>query len=310
MSLSCPLSGSFETVLIERILVKDILEIYQRQFEIDVTSEFNDKKEIGFYHSKESDLRFFYPAIAGSEVFYEMLQKLDWYYLDDKYEYACASQFIKESDSVLEIGCGKGAFAKKIKTQSYVGLEFSQEAKRLALINGISILSESIQDHAVANSERYDVVCSFQVLEHVADVNSFITASIKCLKPGGILIYSVPSADSFISATKNNILNMPPHHVSWFSDKCLEYIGKKFDLKIVDIIHEKLADIHKEWYASSIVLESLSNLLGTKFTLVERSIKYKLLSRLAQLGGWFIAKGLSDDRSLPIGHSVIVIYQN
>jgi cyclopropane fatty-acyl-phospholipid synthase-like methyltransferase len=266
-------------------------------------------EEIGFYYCRESNLRFFHPAVTGSESFYEKLQKFDWYYLDDKAEYACASQFIKESDSVLEIGSGKGAFAKKIKTQRYVGLEFSQEAQRLASMNGISILSESIQDHAIAHPEKYDVVCSFQVLEHVADLNSFIKASVGCLKPGGILIYSVPSADSFISLTKNNILNMPPHHISWFSDICLEYIGEKFNLKAINIIHEKVADIHKEWYASSIVFESLSNLLGSKFSLVERSIKYKILSKLAQRAGWFVAKGLSDERSLPIGHSVTVIYE-
>ncbi|MGV2387332.1 MAG UNVERIFIED_CONTAM: hypothetical protein LVR29_00250 [Microcystis novacekii LVE1205-3] len=51
--------------------------------------------------------------ITGSENFYEKLQVFDWYYLEEKNEYDYASQFIKPSDSVLEIGCGKGSFCSK-----------------------------------------------------------------------------------------------------------------------------------------------------------------------------------------------------
>ena len=57
------------------------------------------------------------------------MQNLEWYYMDEKDEYDYAKNFIKESDLVLEIGCGKGAFAQKISTKKYVGLEFSRKAK-------------------------------------------------------------------------------------------------------------------------------------------------------------------------------------
>jgi 2-polyprenyl-3-methyl-5-hydroxy-6-metoxy-1,4-benzoquinol methylase len=78
-----------------------------------------------------------------------------------------------------------------------VGLEFSRKAKEIAFSNGIIIENESIQSHSVAHPAKYDVVCAFQVLEHVSEIRSFIESSIKALKPGGLLIYSIPSADSF-----------------------------------------------------------------------------------------------------------------
>ena len=309
MTVFCPLSGSSNVELIEKVRTNDIIKIYEELLGFNISSELYGIEEIGFYYCKESNLRFFYPAVTGSESFYEELQKFDWYYLDDKAEYAYASNFIKELDSVLEIGSGKGAFAKKIKAQKYTGLEFSQEAKRLASMNGISILSESIQAHALANSGQYDVVCSFQVLEHIADINSFIQASIECLKPGGLLIYSVPSADSFLSVAKNNILNMPPHHVNWFSDICLTYMAEKFNLKTIDITHESLSDLHKRWYVQSIILERFCSLTGTHYSLIDRSIKHKILSGFAKVGGWLFANTLSNDGSQPNGHSVTIVYQ-
>jgi 2-polyprenyl-3-methyl-5-hydroxy-6-metoxy-1,4-benzoquinol methylase len=308
-SILCPLNGSPNTVLIEHLKTSDITALYHRQLAIDTAAEFDKAQEIGLYHCLDSDLKFFYPLVSGSENFYEKLQDIDWYYLDEKYEYDYVQKFINITDHILEIGCGSGLFAEKLSVANYCGLEFSQKAKLDAENKGIKVLNESIQVHSKSHSSAYDVVCAFQVLEHVTEIDSFIESSLVCLKPGGLLIYSVPSADSFLSAAKNNILNMPPHHVSWWSDKALRYISQKFKLEIVDIKHEPLADIHKKSYLACIVLESLSKKFNLRFSLVNQSLNYRLFAKVAEIVATFLVDGMNIPEMLPHGHSVIAVYQ-
>ncbi|MFM6346037.1 MAG: hypothetical protein ACKPFK_12940, partial [Dolichospermum sp.] len=126
IEITCPLSKSTKINLIEEVTTKDLDKQYQKMLKCDISKEFGQTEKIGLYHCLDSDLRFFHPTITASESFYEKLQKFDWYYLDEKEEYSYASQYIKSSHSILEIGCGNGAFAQKIASQNYVGLEFSQ----------------------------------------------------------------------------------------------------------------------------------------------------------------------------------------
>lgn len=313
MNRCCPLCHSENIHGIETVQVADLKKSYKKMLGDSISDEFIGIQSILFMHCEKCDLKFFNPAITGSETFYEKLQKIDWYYMDEKDEYDYAKRFIDEEDLVLEIGSGKGAFSRKIKSNNYIGLEFSSKAIDIAAKDNISILNESIQKHAVNNSNKYDVVCAFQVLEHVADIKSFIESSIKCLKPNGILIYSIPSADSFVSLAPygilNKPLNMPPHHISWWSDKALCNITDLFGIQLIDIYHEKLADIHKQWYAYTVSMRAINNLLGRTQPLLDRTLKTNILMILAHIAGFFYKQGLDDKRILPRGHSVTVVYK-
>jgi 2-polyprenyl-3-methyl-5-hydroxy-6-metoxy-1,4-benzoquinol methylase len=310
MSIVCPLSGESNVLLLEKIAAETLKKVYRQSYlKLDISSELDQVQEIGLYHCTQSDLKFFYPAVSGSEKFYEKLQKFDWYYANDKYEYEYVKDLIKQTDSVLEIGCGNGAFAEKINVQGYVGLELSEKAQKMASRKGFTVLQELVEAHAVSKPQCYDVVCAFQVLEHVADVRSFIQASVQCLKPGGLLIYSVPSADSFYALLTNNLLNIPPHHITWWSDKSLTYVADFLDLKLVSIHHEKLAPIHKKGYLAYLITQSLKKIFGIRERLLDDSILYRLLSKFSTLTSRFLEPGLQDDRALPNGHSAIVVYQ-
>jgi len=309
MSITCPLSGSQNVTPLATINTSDLVKLYRRKFGVNVAAEYGATRQLGLYHCLDSDLRFFYPMLTGSDTFYETLQKFDWYYLDEKYEYTFARDFIKNTDSVLEIGCGKGAFAQKISASQYLGLEFNQKAIDTAAAAGVTVLRQSIQAHAETHSNQYDVVCAFQVLEHVAEINEFISASLACLKEGGLLIYSIPSADSFISLVTNYILNMPPHHMSWWSDQALTHVARLFNLKVMAIQHEKLAARHRRWYASTMALASFRNWLHLNHAVLDCSLGYQVLNAAALAAGVVLSPGLVDPRLLPNGASVTVVYQ-
>lgn len=312
--IQCPLSQSSQVKLLELLDTPTVIHLYRKILKIDVSEEFDQIPQLGFYHCSVSDLKFFYPAIAGSTSFYQNLQQYPWYYADEKEEYHYAKQFIRSGDRVLEIGCGKGAFAhhlieQGISTQDYVGLEFSPDAQAMAQSQGLQVLTEPISDHAQTDPDRYNIVCAFQVLEHVVNPANFIRDSLQCLKTGGLLIFSVPSADSFIALSSNNMLNLPPHHVSWWSDQALSYVAQLFDLELVSLYHEPLAPIHLRWYAETLILQALRQQFAQPVKLLSQSKRDRLFSKVAYHGSKWLVKGLTAPEMLPRGHSVTVVYR-
>lgn len=287
MTVSCPLTQSSEVILLEKIPVKFLIERYEKLLKKDISGEFMEVQEIHLYYAKNSDIKFFHPLISGLESFYKKLQRFDWYYLDDKNEYDYASHYIRDTDKVLEVGCGKGAFSRKIKSPYYTGLEFSKDAISIASKDNIKIFNKTVENHCKNHQEHYDVVCSFQVLEHVTKpdlfIQSCIDSCIDCIKPNGLLIISFPNDNSFIGSLRNNILNMPPHHVTHWSDKALRKVANYFELKLVDIHQEKMADIHRKLYSRQLIVDSVKKLLGIedKNWLLDHSLSYRLLSKLA-----------------------------
>ena len=136
-----------------------------------------------------SGYQFFYPFhVGGESEFYEQLQKFDWYYMPWKWEHKLSLSYINQSDRVLEIGCATGDFLDKVRTEKQAkvfGLELNKSALSELEKKNIDFSSDTMQEFSVKNSEQFDRVCSYQVLEHISDVNSFLKSSISVLKEVG-----------------------------------------------------------------------------------------------------------------------------
>ena len=186
--MKCILCGSDKINKIDMIKKDDLIILYKKSFGIDIENII--KHDLIYHHCLDCDLLFFTlkngEIPSGDDGFYNHLNKLSWYYMQEKNEYHFAKQFIKENSKVLEVGCGKAAFASFLQNkQNYIGLEFSSDAKKLAKQNGINIENISIEEYSKSNKLKFDIACSFQVLEHVANPYSFIHSQIECLNRGG-----------------------------------------------------------------------------------------------------------------------------
>lgn len=235
-----------EARLIESIPISVIIQNYNTDCGIDVTKYFNSVNEIQIYECQQTGYKFYYPFnLAGDGEFYEQLQKFDWYYANWKWDYSIAKAFVPDNSKVLDIGCGYGHFLtylQKEKKCDCTGLEFNDKACETARNNGIEIYKEYIQDFAEKNIEKFDVVCVFQVLEHISDINSFLTSAIKSLKRGGTLIVCVPNNNPYYyQFDKYHSLNLPPHHMSIWNNTSLKNLTDVYPLNVEDIVEERVS---------------------------------------------------------------------
>jgi 2-polyprenyl-3-methyl-5-hydroxy-6-metoxy-1,4-benzoquinol methylase len=257
-------------------------------------------------------LKFFNPAVAGNENFYNQLQKMDWYFAHpDKTEFQYSATFVKKNNKVLDVGSGRGIWSeylKNIEGVFYQGIEFSSKSIELAQKDGINVIKESVEDHAKRLPGHYDVVVAFQVLEHIDDIHGFMSACIACIKPGGKLIIAVPNNDGFIRNMVNNWLNVPPHHINHWNEASLIKLGEKLNLQIEEIHKEPVTNVHKLLFYNIYVYTGLRKLIGYRKKIVDNSFGFKLINKFSY---WisniiirFSAAHKRDD-----GHTIITVFK-
>lgn len=240
MNSISPITKNNNVKFIQSIEKERIIKLYS-SIGYDVERFFKDIKTIDIYECNETKLRYFHPSnIAGDAKFYEDLDKNTTnYYSNWKWEHDMAIKHVNAGDAILEIGCAYGNFLKKTISKGAtktVGLELNKNAVADAVKNGLDVRVEFIEDHAQNNSEMYDMVCSFQVVEHISDLDSFMKASIACLKKGGTLVISVPNNDCYLF--KNDLdhtLNLPPHHMGLWTEESLTNIAKIYNLEVTKV---------------------------------------------------------------------------
>lgn len=298
----CPLCHSTNTRLVETINTSEIKRAYLRHFGVQTDLQTN---EIRYMACSSCNLGFFDPMATGDEKLYEQLQKFDWYYMSDKPEYSLAKRHLPISGKVLEVGSGKAAFAEIVGKDRYVGLEFNDEAILRAKSIGITLIKESIENHAVEHAKQYAAVVSFQVLEHVSNPSAFIQGCVDSLEVGGHLILAVPNHDGICGLTQNSILDIPPHHVSHWSEQTMMHIARQYDLDLVSIDIEAVADFHIMWGARSIYEEKLRKTLGVNKKLLDTGLFAKLIGKLAAIWVRISPPDLSSIK----GHTVLGCYR-
>ncbi len=299
----CPLTGSTDVIVLESFSTSLLIECYQRDLGLDVSSEFKNVQRLQLCHCPSSDLMFFYPCITGSPEFYRQLYTFPWYFPETKFEYDYATTWITPHQQILDIGCGAAQFVQKFPQMSYTGLDPNYRPEKNNVRTSHQILTETIEEHAVTNPYGYDTVCAFQVLEHVANPREFLTAALACLRPGGLLILGVPSAESYVTQITNFVLNAPPHHVTWWTDQSLHSLAKHFQLSVLDLTHAPVESWETRLYWMQRLVKIILPRKESHFTTL-------LSRRLSNIAAYLGAGFISPIASLPTsaqGSTVVMV---
>lgn len=283
-----PVTGG-HTKPVTTIKASSIISLYAPQ--VDVQRFFHTVPLVTLLECTDTRYKFYYPfTTAGDGPFYEALAKESLYYIPWKWEHEITDGYIKEQDTVVELGCATGDFlVEEIKRKNInaFGTELNESAKKIAQSRGIQFMPTT----------GADVTCAFQVLEHIHDIHGFITDAVVATKPGGYIIFGIPNNDCFIKDDPTCYLNMPPHHMGMWTEQSLRNLAQYFPLDVVEIKTECLQPHHYRYYYQVRFGDTWKRfgLLGKIFN----KLVYELFAK-------FIIKARAP---FIVGHTIMVVYK-
>ncbi len=147
-------------------------------------------------------------------------------------------KFKVQKDSILEIGAAFGTFCEELRARNYfqkiVGLEQTPDLAEACRKKGFDVIEIPLEKVTLQNA--FNVIASFEVIEHVFSPQDFIRSCYSLLKPGGMLILTCPNGKGFDVQMLGALSKTVDHeHLNYFNPKSLELLLKKNGFSVVDI---------------------------------------------------------------------------
>jgi ubiquinone/menaquinone biosynthesis C-methylase UbiE len=129
-------------------------------------------------------------------------------YLKHLFAYEFAKEYISTENSVIEVGCGEGYGTSYLSynVQHIVGLDINEEMIQHASMKYSSEkCSFKVYDglNIPYDDNTFDMVVSFQVIEHIRDEINYLTEIRRILKRDGTCVLTTPNGTYRIKPGKN-----------------------------------------------------------------------------------------------------------
>lgn len=208
-----------------------------------ITSPQPKAKDMGRYYESEDYISH---TDSKSSVFDKVYQLVKSYTIKQKLQ--LINSFLSKEKTILDIGCGTGDFITFCKHNGWniTGVEPNKQARNLASIKinseaNKTVIFESIESLIKNNSEKYDVITMWHVLEHVPNLEEYISYLKQLLKPNGTLVIAVPNYKSYDANHYGKFWAAfdVPRHLWHFSKSSIQKIFLKFDLELIRTVPMK-----------------------------------------------------------------------
>jgi SAM-dependent methyltransferase len=135
------------------------------------------------------------------------------------------------------VGAGRGGFLNLVKAEGCetVAVELNPRAVEVCKERGHRVLPYLIDNLTAAEAGGYfDLVTSFQVVEHVSDPAAFVRHMARFVGPGGYLAIGVPFRGGIYALAPLVPHQWPPHHITRWRNQDLRRLGEVCGLEVVE----------------------------------------------------------------------------
>ena len=130
------------------------------------------------------------------------------------------------TNAILEIGAGFGTFCAEVKRRNVftrvVAVEPTPDLAKTCRGRGLEVMELPVEQIKLGAEELFDVVASFEVIEHLFAPVDFVGHMTRLLKPGGIMMLACPNGQGFDIETLGTASNTVDHeHLNYFNPESL-----------------------------------------------------------------------------------------
>lgn len=140
----------------------------------------------------------------------------------------------RKTNKILDVGCGIGYFLEVAKERGWdvYGTEYTDEAIQICSSKGINMQKGILSSRNYQN-EEFDIITSFEVIEHINNPIDELTNFYKVLRKGGLVYLTTPNFNSLLRYRLKSEYNVIcyPEHLSYYTPKTLKKLFTCVDFK-------------------------------------------------------------------------------
>jgi glycosyltransferase involved in cell wall biosynthesis/2-polyprenyl-3-methyl-5-hydroxy-6-metoxy-1,4-benzoquinol methylase len=181
------------------------------------------EKELSDYYAKYSYGDDYYSSPLTSLRYDMLLEKFEPY---------------RKHNRILDVGCGNGQFIEAAIKKGWEawGTEYSKEAVLQVQIKGLNVLQGRLDD-LLDILPQFDIITSFEVIEHINNPANELKLMDTLLRPGGIIYITTPNFNSvlrYLLKHRYDVITYP-EHLSYYTPSTIKYLMQSRGFKVKKI---------------------------------------------------------------------------
>jgi SAM-dependent methyltransferase len=162
---------------------------------------------------------------------------------------------------VLDLGCRSGALTRHfLEGNSVVGLDVDAAALQKAAALGIEPLQANVEEPLPLEDGTFDAVVAGELFEHLRFPDALVAEIRRVLRPGGVLVGSVPNAfrvQSRLRFLSGRAPEDDPTHLRMFSAGAVGELLAGFDDVHLDYVGGRYRRVQPRLFARDLVFRAV-----------------------------------------------------